>query len=90
MWEKALLHHPWTNGHVDGMSRTIKDTTVKRFCYEAHDELRKRHANFVAAYNFAKRLSTLKDLTTVKNICKFWKKGSTLHIKLAPSNLGTT
>lgn len=27
--------HPWTNGQVERMNRTIKDATVKRFYYEA-------------------------------------------------------
>jgi transposase InsO family protein len=32
--------HPWTNGQVERMHRTIKDATVKRFHYDTHDELR--------------------------------------------------
>jgi transposase InsO family protein len=31
--------HPWTNGQVERMNRTIKDATVKRFYYESHDQL---------------------------------------------------
>ncbi|BCG76060.1 hypothetical protein MesoLj113a_72180 [Mesorhizobium sp. 113-1-2] len=40
------------------MNRTIKDATVKRFYYESHDQLRTHLADFVAAYNFARRLKT--------------------------------
>jgi len=66
--------HPWTNGQVERMNRTIKDATVKRFYYETHDQLREHLANFVAAYNFAKRLKTLKGLTPYEYICKCWTK----------------
>ncbi len=48
--------HPWTNGQVERMNRTIKDATVKRFHYEIHAELRSHLSDFVNAYNFAKRL----------------------------------
>ncbi len=32
--------HPWTNGQVERMNRTIKDATVKRFHYDNHEQLR--------------------------------------------------
>jgi transposase InsO family protein len=66
--------HPWTNGQVERMNRTIKEATVKRFYYETHDQLREHLANFVAAYNFAKRLKTLKGLTPYEYICRCWTK----------------
>uniref|UniRef100_A4WZ17 Uncharacterized protein n=1 Tax=Cereibacter sphaeroides (strain ATCC 17025 / ATH 2.4.3) TaxID=349102 RepID=A4WZ17_CERS5 len=44
------------NGQVERMNRTIKDATVKRFHYENHDQLRTHLADFLAAYNFARRL----------------------------------
>jgi hypothetical protein len=61
--------HPWTNGQVERMNRTIKDATVKRFYYDSHDQLRQHLAGFVAAYNFARRLKTL---TPDEFICKTW------------------
>lgn len=64
--------HPWTNGQVERMNRTIKDATVKRFYYETHDQLRRHLGDFVMAYNFAKRLKTLKGLTPYEYICKIW------------------
>ena len=66
--------HPWTNGQVERMNRTIKEATVKRFYYETHDQLRGHLADFVTAYNFAKRLKTLKGLTPYEYICKLWTK----------------
>ena len=66
--------HPWTNGQVERMNRTIKDATVKRYFYETHAELRRHLADFVAAYNFARRLKTLKGLTPYEFICRLWTK----------------
>jgi transposase InsO family protein len=66
--------HPWTNGQVERMNRTIKEATVKRFHYESHDQLRLHLADFVAAYNFARRLKTLKGLTPYEHICKSWTR----------------
>ena len=54
------------------MNRTIKEATVKRFHYESHDELRGHLADVVAAYNFARRLKTLRGLTRYEAICKAW------------------
>jgi Integrase core domain len=56
------------------MNRTIKDATVKRFHYDTHGELRNHLADFVSAYNFAKRLKTLKGLTPYEYICRTWTK----------------
>jgi transposase InsO family protein len=64
--------HPWTNGQVERMNRTIKEATVKRFHYDSHDQLRQHLADFVAAYNFARRLKTLRGLTPYEAICKAW------------------
>src|SRR3954452_4861998 len=64
--------HPWTNGQVERMNRTIKEATVRRYYYESHDQLRQHLSDFVAAYNFARRLKTLKGLTPYEFICKRW------------------
>ena len=65
-------NHPWTNGQVERMIRTIKDATVKRFHYDSHDQLRAHLTDFMAAYNFARRLKTLSGLTPYEYICKIW------------------
>ena len=64
--------HPWTNGQVERMNRTIKDATVKRYHYGSHDELRRHLQLFVDAYNYGRRLKTLKGLTPYEFICKAW------------------
>lgn len=65
-------NHPWTNGQVERMNRTIKDATVKRYHYESHDQLRSHLGDFLDAYNFARRLKTLSGLTPYEYICKIW------------------
>src|SRR5690606_29644796 len=42
------------------------------FHYETHDQLRTHLADFMAAYNFARRLKTLGGLTPYEYICKIW------------------
>lgn len=54
------------------MNRTIKDATVKRHHYDSHDELERHLDDFVVAYNFGRRLKTLKGLTPYEFICKPW------------------
>ncbi|WP_416193570.1 integrase core domain-containing protein [Nitrobacter sp. TKz-YC01] len=65
-------NHPWTNGQVERMNRTIKDATVKRFHYDNHDQLRRHLQDFIDAYNFGRRLKTLNGLTPYELICKQW------------------
>jgi transposase InsO family protein len=79
------IKHPWTNGQIERIpltvcrqtvagqrNRTIKDATVKRFHYDDHDQLRNHMANFISAYNFGRKLKTLKGLTPYEFICKCW------------------
>jgi transposase InsO family protein len=65
-------NHPWTNGQVERMNRTIKEATVQRYHYDSHDQLRRHLDDFVAAYNFGRRLKTLKGLTPYEFICSRW------------------
>lgn len=63
-------NHPWTNGQVERMNRTIKEATVKRLHYDSHDQLRTHLADFMAAYNFARLLKTFCGLTPYEYIAK--------------------
>ncbi|CDZ40646.1 Transposase (Class I) [Neorhizobium galegae bv. officinalis] len=79
-WRHGIEHrltkpkHPWTNGQVERMNRTIKEATVKRYHYDSHDQLRRHIGDFVSAYNFARRLKTLRGLTPYEYICSIWTK----------------
>lgn len=66
------VKHPWTNGQVERMNRTLKDATVKKYYYQTHEQLKEHMQTFLMAYNFARRLKTLKGLTPYEYICKIW------------------
>jgi transposase InsO family protein len=66
------IKHPWTNGQVERMNRTIKEATVKRYHYDSHRQLQSHLADFIDAYNYGRRLKTLKGLTPYEYICKIW------------------
>lgn len=74
-WQHGIEHrltkpkHPW-NDQVERMNRTIKEAAVKRYHYDNHDQLRRHLSGFVAAYNFARRLKTLRGLTPHEFICR--------------------
>src|ERR1700759_1383518 len=76
--EHAIEHrltkpnHPWTNGQVERMNRTLQDPTVRRYHYDTHRQLAEHLAAFLEAYNFAKRLKTLRGLTPYECICNAW------------------
>jgi transposase InsO family protein len=67
------VNHPWTNGQVERMNRTLKEATVKRYHYETHQQLREHLETFVNAYNFAKRLKTLQGRTAYEYIVGCWQ-----------------
>ena len=66
------VRHPWTNGQVERMNRTIKEATVKRYHYDHHEQLERHLNDFIDAYNFGRRLKTHKGLTPYEFIVKAW------------------
>ena len=48
------------------MNRTIKEATVQRYHYDNHQQLERHLNDFVEAYNFGRRLKTLKGLTPLR------------------------
>jgi hypothetical protein len=67
-------NHPWTNGQVERMNRTLKEATVRKYYYQTHQHLKEHLQTFQMADNFAKRLKTLKGLTAYEYICHCWQK----------------
>ena len=61
--------HPWTNGQVERMNRTIKEATVLRYHYQTTAQLNEHLQAFLLAYNHARRPKTLRGLTPYQFIC---------------------
>jgi transposase InsO family protein len=78
-------NHPWTNGQVERMNRTLKDATVRRYHYDSHDQLRAHLQLFLDAYNHARRLKTLRGLTPYEFVCQAWTKDPD-RFRLNPSH----
>jgi hypothetical protein len=54
------------------MNRTIKDATVKRYHYDSHNQLRQHLLLFIDAYNYGRRLKTLRGLTPYEYVARIW------------------
>jgi transposase InsO family protein len=72
--------HPWTNGQVERMNRTITDAITKRDHDKDHERLTRHPELVLNAHNHTWHLKTLKDLTPAQRI---WKKEQTKREHLA-------
>jgi transposase InsO family protein len=74
--EKGIEHrltkvrHPWANGRLDRMNRTIKEATVQSHHYDRQDKLEAHLADFLNPSNYARRLKTLKGFAPYEYVCK--------------------
>jgi transposase-like protein len=69
---RTKVKHPWTNGQVERMNRTLKEATVNTFTYANHKELKEHLHAYLMAYNFAKRLKAIKGKTPWQFILNNW------------------
>jgi len=70
--------HPWTNGQVERMNRTIKEATVKTFHYDTIEQFKNHLYHFLKAYNYAQKLKILKFLTPMEYIIREFENKPTL------------
>ena len=75
------LAHPWTNGQVERMNRTLKEATVQRYHYQATAELNEHLQPFLLAHNQAKRLKRLRGLTPHEFVCAQWQKNPAIFTR---------
>ena len=64
------------------MNRTLKEATVQRYHYESYEQLRTHLADFLAAYNFAKRLKTFAALPRTNTSARSGRR-----IKVTPGSI---
>ena len=69
---KTKVKHPWTNGQVERMNRTLKEATVNTFTYATHKQLKEHLYSYLLAYNFAKPLKALRGKTPWEFILNSW------------------
>ena len=67
-------YHPWTNGQVERMNRTLKEATVKKHHYKTHDQLKKHLAAFIHYYNFVQKLKALRGRTPYETVVDYWEE----------------
>lgn len=77
----TLVAHPWTNGQVERMNRTLKEATVKRFHYQTTDQLNTHLQTFLRAYNYAKRLKKLRGKTPHEFVVAEYAKNPGIFIR---------
>ena len=70
--------HPWTNGQVERLNRTLKEATIKVFHYDTAEALDTHLQAFLRVYLFTKRLKTLKGLTPHEFVCAEWRKNPSI------------
>jgi transposase InsO family protein len=72
------FRHPWTNGQVERMNRTIKEATVKKYHYDSESQFKQHLYDFLNVYNFAKKLKSLKFKSPWDFIVDYYKKNATI------------
>lgn len=77
---KTKIKHPWTNGQVERMNKTLKQATVHSFYYDNHQQLKEHLHTYLMVYNFAKPLKTLKGKSPWQFILDQWTQSPELFI----------
>ena len=77
--------HPWMNGQVERMNRTIEEAAVKRYPYNGHRQVQGHLTDFINAYNYGRRLKTLRGLMPTNSSSKCGQK-SRNDFKLNPTH----
>jgi hypothetical protein len=88
-YRRTRPKHPWNNGQVERMNRTLKEATVKRYYYQTHQQLKEHLQTFLMAYNFARKLKPLRGLTPSVPLPIPAEIPSSVYHQPLPSHRGT-
>ncbi len=58
--------HPWTNGQVERMNRTLKEATVYHFFYDTHQQLREHLENLSHGIQFRQTAQNVERINTLR------------------------
>jgi transposase InsO family protein len=73
--------HPWTNGQVERLNRTLKEATIRRYQYRDANELNTHLQSFLRAYNGGKRLKKLRGKTPYEFVCAEYAQNPGIFIR---------
>lgn len=73
--------HPWTNGQVERLNRTLKEATIRRYHYRDADQLNAHLQTFLRAYNGGKRLKKLRGKTPYEFVCAEYAQNPGIFIR---------
>ena len=73
--------HPWTNGQVERMNRTVKEATIRRHHYQNREQLNAHLQSFLRAYNGGKRLKKLRGKTPFEFVCAEYAQNPGIFIR---------
>ena len=85
------FRHPWTNGQVEIMNKTLKEHTTNKYHYDTIEQLKNHLMAFITYYNVQKKLKSLKYKSPYEKILEEYKKDNSLfrlnpHQKLVAQN----
>jgi len=73
--------HPWTNGQVERLNRTLKEATIRQYHYQDATELNTHLQTFLQAYNGGKRLKKLHGQTPYQFVCAQFAQNPGIFIR---------
>lgn len=75
---RTKVRHPWTNGLVERVNKTIKDATVKRYTYLNYDQMNASIRSYEQIYNFTRKHSAINRKTPYQSMLEWYHKDHTL------------